>query len=247
VGYILVPSNESNPFADDASNPTTSHDTEDLWPERPYRAYTHGPPEEWLWQEQSKGVKWTRGGQHGYYFCSWVTEPDLLHIETRMKDIYSRIGFPAERIAIEFLAQGSYDKTYVVKSYVAGEPGVRRLLRVAKALYPWYKTESEVATILYLRGNPRIPVPAVHAFESSPNNLIGYEWILMELMPGLKYADLINELSPIQQKDIKSAVHQYMQQLSSLSFNEIGSLYCDWKSATPNFTLVKQYHSHSLR
>jgi hypothetical protein len=37
-----------------------------------------------------------------------------------MKDIYDRISFPAEDIAVDFLVQGSYKKTCVIMSYASG-------------------------------------------------------------------------------------------------------------------------------
>ncbi len=156
-----------------------------------------------------------------------------------MKDIYSRIGLTFQHLAVDFFAQGSYNRAFVVTSYMEGEPVTRRLLRVAKSLHPWFKTESEVATIMYLRTHTTIPVPKVYAFESSPNNIIGHEWMLMDFMPGRKYTELIEELGPVQQKEIVTTVHGYLQQLSLQSFNGIGSLYCDWESETPQFYLGK--------
>ncbi|EED16705.1 conserved hypothetical protein [Talaromyces stipitatus ATCC 10500] len=48
-----------------------------------------------------------------------------------------------------------------------------------------HKTQGEVTTLRFLRRETNIPVPEVIAFDDSCNNEIGFEWILMELMPGV--------------------------------------------------------------
>ena len=44
---------------------------------------------------------------------------------------------------------------------------------------PRLKTESEVATMQYLRAYTNIPVPVVYAWDSNPYNRLGGEYILM--------------------------------------------------------------------
>ena len=44
---------------------------------------------------------------------------------------------------------------------------------------PRLKTESEVATMHYLRRNTSIPVPEVYHYDSNPYNRLGGEYILM--------------------------------------------------------------------
>jgi hypothetical protein len=44
---------------------------------------------------------------------------------------------------------------------------------------PRLKTESEVATLRYLRENTRVPVPEVICYDANPYNRLGGEWILM--------------------------------------------------------------------
>lgn len=44
---------------------------------------------------------------------------------------------------------------------------------------PRLKTESEVATMAYLREHTDIPVPAVYHHDSNPYNRLGGEYILM--------------------------------------------------------------------
>ena len=41
------------------------------------------------------------------------------------------------------------------------------------------KTESEVATMHYLRENTSIPVPTIYHYDSNPYNRLGGEYIIM--------------------------------------------------------------------
>lgn len=44
---------------------------------------------------------------------------------------------------------------------------------------PRLKTESEVATMRYLRERTTVPVPVVYHYDSNPFNRLGGEYILM--------------------------------------------------------------------
>ena len=52
-------------------------------------------------------------------------------------------------------------------------------LRVARRFMPRLKTESEVATMRYLRERTNIPVPTVYHYDANPYNRLGGEYILM--------------------------------------------------------------------
>lgn len=51
--------------------------------------------------------------------------------------------------------------------------------RVARRFMPRLKTESEVATMQYLREHTNVPVPRVFHYDSNPYNRLGGEYILM--------------------------------------------------------------------
>lgn len=51
--------------------------------------------------------------------------------------------------------------------------------RVARRFMPRLKTESEVATMHYLREHTSIPVPTVYYYDANPYNRLGGEYILM--------------------------------------------------------------------
>ena len=44
---------------------------------------------------------------------------------------------------------------------------------------PRIKTESEIATLAYLRTHTDVPVPEVYHYDASPYNRLGGEYILM--------------------------------------------------------------------
>ena len=56
---------------------------------------------------------------------------------------------------------------------------VELVARVARRFMPRLKTESEVATINYLRQNTSVPVPTIFHYDSNPYNRLGGEYILM--------------------------------------------------------------------
>lgn len=57
-------------------------------------------------------------------------------------------------------------------------------MRVSLPVEPVNKTRGEVATLRWIRGHTDMPVPEVISFNASSDDEIGFEWILMELMPG---------------------------------------------------------------
>jgi hypothetical protein len=53
------------------------------------------------------------------------------------------------------------------------------IARVARRFMPRRKTESEVATMEYIRTHTSIPVPDVYFYDSNPYNRLGGEYIIM--------------------------------------------------------------------
>jgi len=99
------------------------------------------------------------------------------------------------------------------------------IFRVSLPVYPWYKTEADVATIVFVRENTTIPVPTVYAFDSSADNVLGYEWILMERLPSEAYGNIVDRLSLGDRVDVAERIADWVDQLSCLRFNSICSLY----------------------
>ena len=70
--------------------------------------------------------------------------------------------------------------TFVSQGYLVSlADGQELVARVARRFMPRLKTESEVATMKYLRERTTIPVPTVYHYDANPYNRLGGEYILM--------------------------------------------------------------------
>ena len=98
-------------------------------------------------------------------------------------------------------------------------------MRVALPVDPYFKTESEVATIEYIRRHTSIPVPQVVAYSSSPCNELGFEWILMEKISGVPLEKVWDEMNFDAKMDFTVAFAPHMKQLQQLRFPMFGSIY----------------------
>ena len=61
------------------------------------------------------------------------------------------------------------------------------IARVARRFMPRLKTESEVATMAYLRTHTKIPVPTVFFYDANPYNRLGGEYIIMSKVRAGKF------------------------------------------------------------
>ena len=138
-------------------------------------------------------------------------------------------GFNTADIKIEFFREGAYNKLYTVKTsdWRTGLP-VQLLFCISLPVDPWYKTESEVATTEFVRRNTTIPVPVIFAYDSSPNNELGLEWILMEKIAGTALQVVWSDMDEPHQDNIVNQVADWVDQLSRLPFDRAGSLYMQY-------------------
>lgn len=82
-----------------------------------------------------------------------------------------------------------------LQAYLVTLVDTRELVaRVARRFMPRLKTESEVATMHYLRQRTSIPVPDVYYYDPNPYNRLGGEYILMSkvrlIIPVVMYPDI---------------------------------------------------------
>lgn len=123
---------------------------------------------------------------------------------------------------VEYFSEGSWNKVFLLANK---KKDTEYIFRVCLPIYPWYKTESEVATMEFVRQHTDIPVPIVYAFESSADNELGYEWILMQKLPGVQYCKVDDELDMDSRLSIARKIADWVHQLSQHRFTDIGSLY----------------------
>ncbi|KAF4822106.1 Altered inheritance of mitochondria protein 9 [Colletotrichum siamense] len=105
-------------------------------------------------------------------------------------------------------------------------------MRVFLPLDPGYQTRGEVATMRWIKQRTSIPVPEVFAFDDSSDNEIGFEWMLMEFMPGMRAHKRWRKMPMAQKEAIAEKMADYHAQTLDAGtrlkeFRTIGTLYFD--------------------
>ncbi|KAI0264610.1 hypothetical protein BC834DRAFT_826020 [Gloeopeniophorella convolvens] len=137
-----------------------------------------------------------------------------------LKDVVrEKMGCQVGRIT--FLSSGTFHKAYSV-TLIDGRDVIAR---VARRFMPRRKTESEVATMEYIRTFTSIPVPTVYFYDSNPYNRLGGEYIIMSKAEGIP-------LSTVYQYMPHKSLMALLNNLASIiipifahRFSSIGSLY----------------------
>ncbi|KAI6118657.1 hypothetical protein EV401DRAFT_1966254 [Pisolithus croceorrhizus] len=99
------------------------------------------------------------------------------------------------------------------------------IARVARRFMPRFKTESEIATMQYLRDRTSIPVPDVYHYDSNPYNRLGGEYILMSKATGIPLSQVYCAMSNEQLKSLFANLASIILPLFAQRFSHIGSLY----------------------
>ncbi|KAF8641804.1 hypothetical protein AX16_009785 [Volvariella volvacea WC 439] len=137
-----------------------------------------------------------------------------------LKDVVlEKMGVDVARIT--FLSSGTFHKAYLVTLV----DGVELVARVARRFMPRLKTESEVATMQYLRDNTDVPVPIVYHYDSNPYNRLGGEYILMSKAAGIPLSRVFHSLGYNELVKLTNNLAAIVVALFSHRFSEIGSLY----------------------
>lgn len=156
----------------------------------------------------------------------WTREPSLDAIESVCRQ---HLDIRTEEICtVSFFASGAFNKLYLV-SITTTNP---LLMRVSLPVHPHHKTRGEVATLQWVRDNTEIPVPKVVAFQDSNENEIGFEWILMELMPGTPVYRRWRTMSMEQKVALTNRIAEFEAQLAccgdpETTFRKVGTLEMD--------------------
>jgi hypothetical protein len=97
-------------------------------------------------------------------------------------------------------------------------------MRVSLPIHPHSKTLGEVTTLRFLRRETDIPVPEIIAFDNSTDNKIGFEWILMERMPGVSLYKKWRTMTAFQKAALVQRVAEYQAQIFRHSFSGLRTL-----------------------
>ncbi|KAI1765434.1 hypothetical protein GGR53DRAFT_265839 [Hypoxylon sp. FL1150] len=162
------------------------------------------------------GLQWSSDDNLFLETPKWVVEPTIDSIISTLKQV---IG-PHEQYIVEHSWDGVYNKIYHV-SYNQS----RLVMRVTLPVCPRLKTESEVATLRWIDDNTRLPVPKVRYYDSSRDNPLGFEWILMDRMEGIPLSRCWDTTSQGAKTRIVKQVAAYAAVAFKQQFRGIGSLY----------------------
>ncbi|KII84602.1 hypothetical protein PLICRDRAFT_179412 [Plicaturopsis crispa FD-325 SS-3] len=137
-----------------------------------------------------------------------------------LKDVVrEKMGCEVGRIT--FLSSGTFHKAYLVTLTSRRE----LVARVARRYMPRLKTESEVATMHYLREKTSVPVPTVYFYDSNPYNRLGGEYILMSKAPGIPLSRVYHSMSNQELVSLLENIASIVIPLFAHRFNRLGSLY----------------------
>ena len=98
-------------------------------------------------------------------------------------------------------------------------------MRVWLPVGPYYKTMSEVSTVEWISHTTNIPVPQVIIYQSSQEDPIGFEWIIMTRMPGRPLKELWHSLSFSAKTSLVGEFAAYSSCLFQNQLQGIGNLY----------------------
>ncbi|KAJ7487904.1 hypothetical protein FB451DRAFT_1337315 [Mycena latifolia] len=146
-----------------------------------------------------------------------------------LKDVVlEHMKTPVARIV--FLSAGTFHKAYLITLTSSHQV----VARVARRFMPRLKTESEIATLNYLREKTRVPVPFVHCYDSNPYNRLGGEYIIMSKASGVPLSQVFHSLSYAQLVRLLENLARLVIPLFGHRFPQIGSLYCGPDPTAPS-------------
>ncbi|KAH8590194.1 phosphotransferase enzyme family-domain-containing protein [Bisporella sp. PMI_857] len=106
----------------------------------------------------------------------WTKDPRIEDVELLVRNHLDLQ--PEAPCNVKLHTAGAFNKLYKVET-----SDKCLLMRITLPVDPVNKTTSEVATIHFVSQNTDIPVQKIYAFDASTENELGFEWILMEMLP----------------------------------------------------------------
>ncbi|MCJ1395885.1 hypothetical protein MMC18_008771 [Xylographa bjoerkii] len=203
-------------------------------PVYPIRMSDRGP-QPFSWEKQTKWVRWEQR-EDASPKSYWRDLPCKDLLASFVHIIINRLALDPVDISLEHLWTGGFNSTFVV-STTEKENGSSKeyVFRIPIPEHPFHKMECEIATMEYVRYYTSIPVPIVYAYDSSTENELGLEWMLMEKVMGENvfgnWMDLENEV----QVQITRQVAAWQDELSRITCDRIGGLYIRWMPETIEF------------
>ena len=156
-------------------------------------------------------------------------QPQIEGIRKVAKPFLPQCGIDPHNFKVDTFQQGMWNKIFLISSTNKQTGAItERIFRIPLPVNPWFKMQSEVATMEYVRTTTKIPVPKIFFFESSMENALGFEWMIMEKMNGRTFRDAEDSISQQANLHLHKTIAEWVHQFSMLEFNQIGSLYREW-------------------
>ena len=174
----------------------------------------------------------------------WPREPDIEVVRSLARihlvnELPRDFNHNAPEVA--FFKEGGFNKLYEI---TYSDHHTSYLLRAAIPMIPYYKTESEVATIAFLRANTSIPLPRVIAWNSNQSNELTFEWIFMEKIGGVTVQNVWRKVSWEDKLHLIDKVAGMITQMRECKFDRIGALFftsaTDIQTIQPEKTVESQ-------
>ncbi|KAJ3506907.1 hypothetical protein NLJ89_g6602 [Agrocybe chaxingu] len=127
------------------------------------------------------------------------------------------------------LTKGRYHEIYVLyTSPTDGSEGNKLIARFSRFIECPKKLQSEIATMRYVRLHTKIPVPEVYLIDTSPDNRVGAQYVVMQQMEGQHLYRIWDDLTIDHQKAVLCQIAAVLAQLANCKFDSIGCLQDDF-------------------
>ncbi|EIW77328.1 hypothetical protein CONPUDRAFT_84449 [Coniophora puteana RWD-64-598 SS2] len=187
-------------------------------PPSPETAASSGAPVEWDWDiEHADRARENKADAAQPLHDAAVP----FQVDRRVLKDVVREKTGAEVGRIKFISSGTFHKAYLITLV----DGRELVARVARRFMPRLKTESEVATMAYLREQAGIPVPVIYHYDANPYNRLGGEYILMSKARGMPLSRVYHSLSNEEITRLFENLAAIVIPLFALRFSHLGSLY----------------------
>ncbi|MCJ1397082.1 hypothetical protein MMC11_000274 [Xylographa trunciseda] len=192
-------------------------------------------PQAFSWKSQMEWVIWEQN-ENGAPKHYWRERPSEELITNSVRNIFNRLALEVLDVSVKYLCTGGFNSTFVVSTIEKEtETSAEYIFRIPIPKHPYFKMECEIATMEYVRHYTSIPVPVVYAYDSSTDNQLGLEWMLMEKVKGENVNRVWMNFGNEKHIQIAKQVAAWQDELSKITYDKIGGLYVRWMPKTIEF------------
>lgn len=210
-------------------------------PRFPIRVF-NGKPPRFSIELQKRKIRWRYDWLRNVQpHC--IQDPEVSRIQQIARPYIKSIDPEAEIVSVDLLARGLFNLAYnITADNVAQGTHHEYIFRVSLPIWPYYKVESDVATTEFVRHSTSIPVPIIYAFDSNPNNNLGFEWMLMEKVQGTPLSKVWDNMKFDSKQSVIRKLASWMAELSRFEFSEIGSIFMRYRQSQMEFYIGPAIH-----